>query len=125
VMEFTAGRGVDKVVDSTGATILDRSFDCIRPLGHVVSYGEAEGKPLPNLWERLVRKSLTFTRMHLGHLDYTSAYWRDGAAAVLAAVVAGQIKVPVEGVFALDDAGAMFAALESRKTAGKLILQIA
>lgn len=68
-LKATGGRGVDKVVDSTGASILDRSFDVIRPLGHVVSYGEAEGKPFPNLWEQLVRKSLTFTRMHLGHLD--------------------------------------------------------
>ena len=51
--QMTNGSGVDKVIDSTGATILDRSFDCIRRLGHVVSYGEAEGKPLANLWERL------------------------------------------------------------------------
>jgi NADPH2:quinone reductase len=125
VLAFTGGRGVDKVVDSTGATILDRSFDCIRPLGHVVSYGEAEGKPLPNLWERLVRRSLTFTRLHLGHLDYRSDYWRAGAEAVVGGVAAGRIRVPVEGVFALDDVAAMFDALRSRQTAGKLILQIA
>jgi NADPH2:quinone reductase len=52
VIAFTRGRGVDKLIDSTGASILDRSFACIRKLGHVVSYGEAEGRPLPNLWER-------------------------------------------------------------------------
>ena len=33
-MAFTRGRGVDKVVDSTGASILDSSFACIRKLGH-------------------------------------------------------------------------------------------
>jgi len=124
VMDFTEGYGVDKVVDSTGATILDRSFDCIRKLGHVVSYGEAEGKPLPNLWERLVRKSLTFSRMHLGHLDYGSAYWRDGASTVIAAVQADQIKVPIEGVYPMEDAEAMFAALSSRQTQGKLLLAV-
>ena len=47
VMAFTRGRGVDKVVDSTGASILDSSFACIRKLGHVVSYGEAEGRRYP------------------------------------------------------------------------------
>jgi hypothetical protein len=31
-----------------------RIFSAIRKLGHVVSYGEAEGRPFPNLWERLV-----------------------------------------------------------------------
>ncbi|MBV8574383.1 MAG: zinc-binding dehydrogenase, partial [Acetobacteraceae bacterium] len=54
VMAFTGGKGVDKIVDSTGASILDRSFATIRKLGHVVSFGEAEGRPFPNLWERLV-----------------------------------------------------------------------
>ena len=44
----------------------------IRKLGHVVSFGEAEGRPFPNLWERLVAKSLTFTRFHLGHVDFSS-----------------------------------------------------
>ena len=69
---FTNGKGVDKVLDSTGASILDRSFATIRKLGHVVSFGEAEGRPFPNLWERLVAKSLTFTRFHLGHADFSS-----------------------------------------------------
>ena len=30
---FTNGKGVDKVLDSTGASILDRSFATIRKLG--------------------------------------------------------------------------------------------
>ena len=122
--KMTSGSGVDKVIDSTGATILDRSFDCIRQLGHVVSYGEAEGKPLPNLWERLVRKSLTFTRLHIGHLDNRSAAWRQGVDAVVGAIMTGELRVPIAGSFALADAEAMFAALESRQTAGKLILRV-
>lgn len=124
VLEFTGGRGVDKVVDSTGASILDRSFACIRKLGHVVSYGEAEGKPFDDLWAKLVPKSLTFTRMHLGHLDYRSAYWRDGAAQVMGLVQSGALQVPIEGIYELDQAEAMFAALQSRQTAGKLILKL-
>lgn len=122
--EMTSGRGVDKVIDSTGATILDRSFDCIRRLGHVVSYGEAEGKPLPNLWERLVQKSLTFTRLHIGHLDNRSVEWRQGIDAVVGAIMAGTLQVPIAGSYAFEDAEAMFAALESRQTAGKLILRV-
>ena len=123
-MDFTNGRGVDKVVDSTGATILDRSFAAIRPLGHVVSYGEAEGPPLPNLWAQLVTKSLTFTRMHLGHLDYASKDWQDGVAGVLSAVSDGTLKVPIEGEYAFEDVNDMFAALASRQVSGKVVLKI-
>ena len=124
VMEFTGGRGVDKVVDSTGASILDRSFDAIRPLGHVVSYGEAEGKPYPTLWERLVQKSLTFTRLHVGHLDFTSESWRNGTRTVLEMIADGRLHVPIQGCYTLDTVNDMFAALASRRTAGKLIMQV-
>lgn len=119
-----AGRPVDKIYDSTGATILDRSFELIRPLGHVVSFGEAEGRPLPNLWERLVRKSLTFTRFHLGHVDFGADIWRRSVAELTAAVADGRLAVPIEEVFAMDQVAAMYERLESRQVSGKLLLEI-
>ena len=124
VLDMTQGRGVDKVIDSTGGSILDRSFDAICQLGHVVSYGEAEAKPYANLWERLVRKSLTFTRLHIGHIDCRSAAWAGGACAVIGGIAAGTLAAPIEGVFALDDVHAMYARLESRQVSGKLLLKI-
>lgn len=123
-LAMTGGRGVDKVVDSTGASILDKSFDAIKPLGHVVSYGEAEGKPYETLWQRLVSKSLTFTRMHLGHLDYGSLQWREGSSTVLSMIEQRTLKVPIEGTFGLNNVNELYAALASRNTAGKLLLKI-
>lgn len=124
IAAFTGGRGLDKIVDSTGAGILDASFALMRNLGHVVSFGEAEGRPLPNLWERLVRKSLTFTRFHLGHAPFGTPAWKAGIDAVTAAVAEGSLKVPVEQVFPLDQVAAMYQRLESREVAGKLVLAV-
>ncbi len=124
VNDFTGGRGVDKVIDSTGGSILDRSFDCIRTLGHVVSYGEAEGKPFPTLWECLVRKSLTFSRLHIGHIDCRSKAWSEGARKVMELIGDGKVRVPVEGVYDMEDVHDMYARLESRSVAGKLLLRI-
>ena len=122
--EMTLGRGVDKIVDSTGGSILDRSFECIKVRGHVVSYGEAEAKPFTNLWERLVRKSLTFTRLHIGHVDCKSAAWSEGADQVIERVASGRLAVPIEGIYPLEKVHDMFARLESREVAGKLLLKI-
>ncbi len=122
--DYTQGRGVDKVIDSTGGGILDQSFDCIRTLGHILSYGEAEGKPYANLWERLVRKSLTFTRLHIGHIDCRSDNWQNGAQKVMDLIASGSIHVPIEGVYDLEDAYDMYQRLESRSVAGKLLLRI-
>lgn len=121
---FTKGRGVDKIIDSTGASILDRSFEAIRPLGHVVSYGEAEGVPFSNLWEQLVKKSLTFSRMHLGHMNYGSEDWVRGTKVVVSKIMDGSLKTPLEGIYDLENVSDMFAALESRKLAGKVILKV-
>jgi NADPH:quinone reductase len=124
VMTFTGGRGVDKLIDSTGASILDRSFACIRKLGHVVSYGEAEGRPLPNLWERLVAKSLTFTRFHLGHVDFGSDKWRRSLDEVVGGIAERRLKVHIEAVFPFEQAGEMLDRLSSRQVSGKLILAV-
>jgi NADPH2:quinone reductase len=124
VLAFTGGRGVDKVLDSVGATVLDRSFEAIRMRGHVVSIGEAEGRPLPNLWERLVRRSLTFTRFHLGHSDFQSETWAHGVADALGGLCDGWLALPVAQVFAFDDAPAMYARLGSRTVSGKLLLAV-
>ncbi len=123
-LAFTGDKGVDKIVDSTGASILDRSFGAIRKLGHVVSYGEAEGRPLANLWERLVAKSLTFTRFHLGHADFQSEIWRRSVEETTSAVAAGRLKTPIEEVFAFERAEAMLQRLASRSVAGKLLLAV-
>lgn len=124
VMAVTRGRGVDKLIDSTGASILDRSFACIRKLGHVVSYGEAEGRPLPNLWERLVARSLTFTRFHLGHVDFGSDKWRRSLDEVVGGIAEGRLKVHIEAVFPFEQAGEMLDRLSSRQVSGKLILAV-
>lgn len=124
VRQFTRGKGVDKVIDSTGASILDQSFKTIRKLGHVVSYGEAEGKPWPNLWERLVEKSLTFTRMHLGHMDFRSPEWAACVEHLLLALEDGSLEAPIEQRFSMNEADAMFTALASRKVSGKLLLDV-
>ncbi|MEM6762692.1 MAG: zinc-binding dehydrogenase [Pseudomonadota bacterium] len=117
-------QGIDKVLDSTGATILDRSFDVLRNLAHVVSYGEAEGRPLPNLWERLVQRSLTFTRFHLGHSDFHGPAWDTGWRHVTSALMDGSLKAPIEAVYDLQDVSAMYDALRSRQMSGKLLLRV-
>jgi NADPH:quinone reductase len=123
-MSFTQGKGVDKVLASIGASILDRSFSTIRKLGHVVTFGEAEGRPFPNLWERLVAKSLTFTRFHLGHADFSSDTWRQSIDAVVGGITDGNLKVSLEEPFPFDEARAMLDRLASRRVAGKLILAV-
>ena len=88
------------------------------------SRASAKGRPFPNLWERLVAKSLAFTRFHLGQADFPSAVWRQSIDAVVGRIMDGSLKVPLEETFAFSEACAMLDRLGSRQVAGKLILAV-
>jgi NADPH2:quinone reductase len=105
--------------------MLDRTFNVVRKLGHVISIGEAEGQPFKNIRERILPRSQTFTRLHLGHVDHASPEWQVGVDHVLAGIAEGWLKVPIEAVFPLGQAADMHRRLEGRHVAGKLLLRAA
>ena len=105
--------------------MLDRTFNVVRKLGHIISIGEAEGSPFKNIRERILPRSQTFTRLHIGHVDPQSQAWKDSLTYIPQGVLDGWLKVPIAGVFAMKDAAAMHRYLESRQAAGKLVLAIA
>ena len=116
-------RPINLLIDSTGAEILDDSFKLMKNLAHVVSYGEASGKPYTNLWERLVEKSLTFSRLHIGHMDFMNKYWLDAQLEIQNLIKNGELKLFVEKIFDLDEIDKLYNTLQSRKVSGKLILK--
>jgi NADPH2:quinone reductase len=125
VLDFTGGKGVDLAIDSHGASMLDRVFGVVRPLGHVISIGEADGQPFTNIRDRIRPRSQTFSRFHLGHVDRNSDDWSAGVAHCLRGLAEGWLTVPIEGVYPLAQAAEMHRRLESRQVSGKLLLGIA
>ena len=125
VLDFTGGWGVDLAIDSYGASMLDRVFGVVRPLGHIISIGEAEGQPFKNIRERILPRSQTFTRLHLGHVDQSSPEWDAGVAHCLKGLSECWLTVPIEGVVPLARAADMHRRLEGRQVAGKLLLKTA
>ena len=123
VLDFTGGKGVDLAIDSYGASMLDRVFGVVRPLGHIISIGEAEGQPFKNIRERILPRSQTFTRLHLGHVDQARPNGTPASTHCLAGLPEGWLKVPIEAVFPLSQAADMHRRLEGRHVAGKLLLR--
>jgi len=71
VKELTQGRGVDVVYDSVGQSTFMKSLDCLRPMGMMVSFGQASG-PVPpfDLGLLAAKGSLFLTRPSL--MTYTA-----------------------------------------------------
>jgi NADPH:quinone reductase len=123
VKRITVGAGVHVVYDSVGKDTWEKSLRCLRPRGMLVLFGQSSG-PVPPFDPQLLAHggSLFFTRPTLGHYMLTRDELLHRAGAVLGAVERGDLKVKIEQVLPLAEAGKAHELLCSRKTAGKLLL---
>ena len=123
VKEITQGKGVDVVYDSVGRATFMQSLDCLRPMGMMVSFGQASG-PIPPLDTGILaaKGSLFLTRPSL--MTYTAgredllAHARD----LFAVVEKGAVKIEVRRTYPLAEAARAHRDLEDRKTTGSSVL---
>jgi len=121
---LTGGKGVDVVYDSVGKTTFEGSLNCLRPRGLLALFGGSSG-PVPpfDLIQLSSKGSLFITRPTLWHYVATrqELEWRAGE--VLGWVASGELKLRMEHMYALADAGQAQTAMENRKTTGKILLE--
>lgn len=123
VREITDGLGVDVVYDGVGKDTFDRSLDCLRRRGMMVSYGNASGAVPPFDIGLLNKKGgLFLTRPSVGHYAGTRAELLAMADDLFAIVKTGQVKVNIHQRFALRNAADAHRALEARATTGASVL---
>lgn len=123
VRKLTDGHGVDVVYDAVGKDTFISSLDSLKPLGLMVSYGQASGAIPPfDLLELSKRGSLFVTRPSLMDYMRDTATYRKAATALLREVGAGTITISTEQQFPLRDAAAAHRALEARQTVGSTVL---
>jgi len=123
VKEITHGAMVPVVYDSVGRDTFAASLDCLRPLGLMVSYGNASGPvSIPDLGILSAKGSLFVTRPSLN--TYTAK--RDDLVAtageLFEVVESGAVKIVVNQTFPLRDASQAHVALEARRTTGSTVL---
>lgn len=123
VRELTNGKGVDVVYDGVGQATFEKSLDCLRPMGLMVSYGNATGPvSVPDLGILSRKGSLFLTRPTGADYFAERPALLAGAKALFAAVESGAIKPHIGQRFALADAAEAHRALEGRQTVGSTIL---
>jgi NADPH:quinone reductase len=123
VKRLTAGKGLDVVYDSVGATTFDQSLDCLRPRGYMVLYGQSSG-PVPPLNPQVLnaKGSLFLTRPTLGHYIATRDELLGRADELFGWIAAGKLEVRVDTTFPLDRVADAQRYLEERRTRGKVLL---
>ncbi|HEV7434132.1 MAG TPA: zinc-binding dehydrogenase [Pseudorhizobium sp.] len=123
-MEVTQGRGVDLVIDSLGADILPRSFDALRPFGHLINIGEAAGEPHFDVRKKLYERSTSFAGFELIHAEPGSRGWRASVRKVARSIETGRLRIPIAGELPMERIGEAHALLESGRVSGKLLIEV-
>jgi len=123
VRELTAGEGVDVVYDGVGKDTFDASLDSLKPLGMMVSYGNASGVIPPFSPGLLsIKGSLYFTRPGLATHMRTPQMVDENAADLFEAITSGVVMITPPKHYALANAAQAHIDLEARKTTGSLVL---
>ncbi len=123
VREITGGQGVAVVYDSVGQATFMGSLDCLRPLGTMVSFGNASG-PVPPFEPGILaaKGSLFLTRPSLMHYTAKRADLVASAAELFEVVGNGVVKIEVRQTYPLAETAQAHRDLEARQTTGSTVL---
>lgn len=123
VLEATGGRGADVILESVGGSSGARTYECLAPLGRLVSFGVASGEPLqpPDMWQ------LSLNGQSVN--GFGGPWIRPGRAAAARKEIStylqnGKLQVPIGKTFPLDEAAEAHSAIEGRATMGKVLLEV-
>lgn len=125
VMEITADRGVDVILDTVGGDVFDKSVGCIAWGGRLLVVGFASGR-IPEI---KANKPLLkcFSVVGVRALEHTRQKPDEGLAYrewMLSWAEKGQLRPHISKVFSLQDFREALLELESRKAQGRIVLQV-
>jgi NADPH2:quinone reductase len=125
-MKLTNEQGVTVVYDGVGGSMFEKNLSVLRTRGHLVSFGLANGRPVPLDISRLSgitgtknRGSLSVTWASVNDYITTAEHLRAAANTVFGSILRGQLRIHITGVFPLEQAAQTHMLLESRATSGK------
>lgn len=123
VRDITGGEGVAVVYDGVGKDTFMGSLDSLRPMGMMVSYGNASG-PVPPMDILLLSQkgSLFITRPTLMSYTAKRADLLALGAELFEMVGSGKVRIEVNQTYPLAEAAQAQRDLEARKTTGSTIL---
>jgi NADPH2:quinone reductase len=123
VRALTKGKGAHVVYDSVGKDTFFASLDALRPLGLMVTYGNASG-PVPPLapLELARRGSLFLTRPVLFSYTSTRSDLLRTAREVFEVIGRGVVRIEIGQTYAMRDVQQAHRDLQSRRTIGSTVL---
>lgn len=125
VRRLTDGQGLHVVYDSVGHATFAKSLKCLAPRGYMVSFGQSSGL-IPPLDPQILSAggSLFFTRPSLAHYTATRDQLLERTRDLFDWIRKGELDVRIDSMFPLERAADAHRRIESRESAGKILLVV-
>ncbi len=125
VKEATGGKGANVILDMVGGDYIERNWKAAAVEGRIVQIAFLNGARVEADFSRLMLKRLTHTgsTLRARSAGFKAQLADDVLYHVWPLIEAGDVKIPVDSVFALADAGAAHKHMESSQHTGKIILK--
>jgi len=122
VERLTGGHGADLILDGVGQATFAGDLEAAADHGHIVMFGAASGPVDPAVPPSFARKSLTVSSGRLAQFIANRKDMMQRADEVIRGMREGWLKLHIDRTLPLEQAGEAHRLLESRKTAGKIVL---
>ena len=123
VKELTDGNGVDVVYDSVGKATFEKSLNCLKPRGMLVSFGQSSGA-IPEFNTRILSEkgSLYLTRPTLADYASNKEEISQRTKDIFSWIKRKELKIRIHKEFKLSEAKRVHEDLEGRRSSGKILL---
>ena len=123
VMEFTNGKGVSVVYDGVGKSTYDKSIECLKLRGTMVSFGNASGALDPIIVSKSLQpKGIYFVRPAMNQYFTNSEEIHEAANMLFKKISSGNVKIEIYKKYKLEDAVQAHKDLEGRKITGPAVI---
>jgi len=123
VMELTNGKGLPVIYDGVGKSTFEKSLECLKTRGMMVSFGNASGALNPiDVTKMLQPKGLFFVRPSMGQYLSTNEELNEASKMLFEKISSGKVKIEIFKKYKLEDVVQAHKDLEARKIIGPAII---
>ncbi len=123
VLELTNGKGVSVVYDGVGKTTYDKSIECLKLRGTMVSFGNASGPLDPIIVSKSLQpKGIYFVRPAMNQYFTNSEEIQEAANMLFKQISSGNVKIEIFKKYKLEDVVQAHKDLEGRKITGPAVI---
>ena len=123
VLEISENKGLNVVYDGVGKDTFEKSINCLKPMGMMVSFGNSSGSLGPiDVKKHIAPKSLFFTRPALTNYVAERSDLEEGARLLFEQIKFGKIKIEIFKEYPLSGARKAHEDLGARKIIGPALL---